>query len=123
MNDQDWKPVVWHKKASKNRGRHTTGGEGVTTVKKVNSGRQRVHVLNARKLDDEETDFRHKRVSNDLKRALQHARQAKKLTQKQLAGLVNEKVSVINSYENGSAIPNQQVKSKLQRVLGTKLPK
>lgn len=51
------------------------------------------------------------------------ARTGKKLSQKQLAQLMNEKPSLIADYESGRAIPNGQVISKLNRVLGCKLPK
>jgi len=34
---------------------------------------------------------------------------------------INEKPSVINEYENGKAIPNPQVLSKMSRVLGVQL--
>jgi ribosome-binding protein aMBF1 (putative translation factor) len=34
---------------------------------------------------------------------------------------INEKPQVIQEYESGKAIPNQQIISKLEKVLGTKL--
>ena len=34
---------------------------------------------------------------------------------------VNEKPQVVNDYESGRAIPNQQVISKLERAVGVKL--
>lgn len=43
------------------------------------------------------------------------------MTQKDLATKVNEKPSVINDYESGRAVPNQQVLAKLERALGVKL--
>lgn len=43
------------------------------------------------------------------------------MTQKDLATRVNEKPSVINDYESGRAVPNQQVLAKLERALGVKL--
>jgi ribosome-binding protein aMBF1 (putative translation factor) len=48
---------------------------------------------------------------------------AKKLTQKQLATLINEKPQVVAEYESGKAIPNPQLISKLERSLGVKLPR
>lgn len=44
-------------------------------------------------------------------------RQAKKMTQAQLAQAINEKKEVINKYENGKAIPNGQVCFLLADVL------
>lgn len=43
------------------------------------------------------------------------------MTQKDLATKVNEKPSVINDYESGRAVPNQQVLAKLERALAVKL--
>ena len=34
---------------------------------------------------------------------------------------INEKPQVVNEYESGRAIPNQQVISKLERAVGVKL--
>ena len=51
------------------------------------------------------------------------ARLAKKMTQAQLATAINERPQVIQEYENGKAIPNAQVLTKLDRTLGCHLPR
>lgn len=57
-----------------------------------------------------------------VSKAIQQARQAKGLTQKDLATKINEKPSVVNDYEGGKALnPNQQILMKLERALGVKL--
>lgn len=61
------------------------------------------------------------RVSSDLKKNLMQARLDKKLTQAQLAQMINEKPQVIQEYESGKAIPNNQIIGKLERALGAKL--
>ncbi|CAN6443738.1 unnamed protein product [Victoria cruziana] len=61
------------------------------------------------------------RVPSELKKNIMQARMDKKLTQSQLAQLINEKPQVIQEYESGKAIPNQQIILKLERVLGAKL--
>ena len=48
-------------------------------------------------------------------------RLAKKLTQAQLAQQINERPQVVQEYESGKAMPNQQILAKLERVLGVKL--
>ncbi len=45
----------------------------------------------------------------------------KTLSQKDVAQKINEKPSVLQDYEAGRAIPNAQILSKLERVLGVKL--
>lgn len=77
----------------------------------------------ARKLDDETEDFRHAKVGTDFKKALMQARQKKNMTQAQLAQQCGVKSSVINQYEQGKVVPEQALISKMNRVLGTKLPK
>ncbi|RWR86469.1 Helix-turn-helix type 3 [Cinnamomum micranthum f. kanehirae] len=77
--------------------------------------------LNTRKLDDETENLAHDRVPTELRKNIQQARMDKKLTQSQLGQLINEKPQVIQEYESGKAIPNQQIITKLERVLGVKL--
>ncbi|CDR40711.1 CYFA0S05e03576g1_1 [Cyberlindnera fabianii] len=62
-----------------------------------------------------------KKVDASVGKAIQKARNEKKWTQKDLATRVNEKPNVINDYEAGRAIPQQQVLGKLERNLGVKL--
>jgi transcriptional regulator with XRE-family HTH domain len=45
------------------------------------------------------------------------------MTQKALATLMNEKPQVIAEYESGKAIPNPQLIAKIERALGTRLPR
>lgn len=61
------------------------------------------------------------KVDMSVGKAMQKARQEKNLTQKDLATRVNEKPQVINDYEAGRAVPNQQLLGKMERVLGVKL--
>lgn len=37
--------------------------------------------------------------------------------------MINEKPQVINEYESGKAIPNNQIIMKIERALGCKLPR
>jgi hypothetical protein len=45
----------------------------------------------------------------------------KGLSQKELAQKINEKPSIIQAYESGTAIPNPQILGKLERALKVKL--
>lgn len=131
--NQDWEPVVIRKKAPNaaakkdekavNAARRTGGP--IETIKKFNAGSNKAAssstTLNTRKLDDETEVLAHERVSTDLKKNIMQARLDKKLTQAQLAQQINEKPQIIQEYESGKAIPNQQIIAKLERVLGVKL--
>ena len=62
-------------------------------------------------------------VSKDLRLAITQARNAKGLTQKQLATQLNMQPAVINEYESGKAVPNNAVIAKIEKALGCKLPR
>ncbi|CAD5226397.1 unnamed protein product [Bursaphelenchus xylophilus] len=98
-------------------------GLELETNKKHFAGSNRQHKTdkNTLKLDEETEELKHEKVALDLCKALQQARQAKEWTQKDLSTRINEKVEVVREYENGKAIPNQQVLTKLERALGVRL--
>ncbi|CAI9754963.1 unnamed protein product [Fraxinus pennsylvanica] len=130
---QDWEPVVIRKKAPTAAARKDEkavnaarrSGAEIETLKKSNAGTNRAASsstsLNTRKLDEDTENLAHEKVPSELKRAIMQARLDKKLTQAQLAQMINEKPQIIQEYESGKAIPNQQIISKLERVLGAKL--
>ncbi|SCV04465.1 LAME_0H18646g1_1 [Lachancea meyersii CBS 8951] len=71
---------------------------------------------------DRETDIVvPKKLDASVGKVISKARGDKSLTQKDLATKINEKPTVINDYEAGRAIPNQQILAKLERALGVKL--
>ncbi|KAG1330280.1 multiprotein-bridging factor 1b [Cocos nucifera] len=130
---QDWEPVVIRKKAPNaaakkdekavNAARRS--GAEIETLRKSSAGGNKAASsstsLNTRKLDEETETLSHERIPLELKKNIMKARMDKKLTQAQLAQLINEKPQVIQEYESGKAIPNQQIINKLERVLGAKL--
>ncbi|EFN51089.1 hypothetical protein CHLNCDRAFT_28362 [Chlorella variabilis] len=138
--NQDWDTVVLSKKrpnaaaAQKpsNVNAAIRAGAQVDTVKKQTGGNAsaaRGPIKSAAKLENDTETFEHDRVSSELKKQIQQARLAKKLTQAQarggggLAQMINEKPQLINEYESGKAIPNPQILSKMSRVLGVTLKK
>jgi len=126
---QDWNTVVFTN--NNKAGRKTTAEKAnaqrqgnVETVAKFNTGNSHNKVpINAAKLDADTESTKHETVSHELRIALQKARAAKGMTQKALATAINERVQLINEYESGKAIPNMQLVVKMERVLGTKLPR
>ncbi|KAF8085213.1 hypothetical protein N665_0676s0025 [Sinapis alba] len=130
---QDWEPVVIRKKnpnSAAKRDEKTVNaarrsGADIETVRKYNAGTNKAASsgtsLNTKTLDDDTENLTHERVPTELKKAIMQARGEKKLTQSQLGQLINEKPQVIQEYESGKAIPNQQILSKLERALGAKL--
>ncbi|KAK6589286.1 multi bridging factor type 1 like transcriptional co-activator [Cryptosporidium xiaoi] len=135
MSGQDWEQVIWKKPGVRPKGvtkeqdlnQARRKGEEIITEKKFLGGRNASTKLNmpqnVAKLDEDTGDYRVDRVSGEFSRALQQARVAKKLTQAQLAQMINEKTSVVNDYEAGRAIPNPALVQKMSRCLGVNLPR
>ncbi|PWA42663.1 multiprotein bridging factor 1A [Artemisia annua] len=130
---QDWEPVVIRKKAPTSAARKDEkavnaarrAGAEIETVRKAAAGSNKAASsstsLNTRKLDEETENLTHEKVPSELKKAIMQGRTDKKLTQAQLAQMINEKPQIIQEYESGKAIPNQQIITKLERALGVKL--
>jgi putative transcription factor len=98
-------------------------GLAVETEKKYEAGHNKQHggPSNAVKLDQETEELKHEKLDLQVGKVIQQARNAKGLTQVELARQINEKQQIINEYEQAKAIPNQQILGKLERVLGVKL--
>mmetsp|Transcript_14347 Transcript_14347/g.19798 ORF Transcript_14347/g.19798 Transcript_14347/m.19798 type:complete len:134 (+) Transcript_14347:111-512(+) len=129
MSHNDFNTVVL-KKNRPTSARQTPGAMNaamrngqVEAVKKHSAGGNAQHSVqkNTAKLDAETDELSHDRVSTDLKKAIIQGRTAKKMTQSQLGQAINEKPQIIQEYESGKAIPNNQVLGKMERALGCKL--
>ena len=94
--------------------RHGSGG---------NASAHSSTIMSARKLEEATDVGKIAKVDKSLSKAIMQARMAKKMTQKDLATAINEKPQVVGEYESGKAVPNPQIISKLERKLGTKLPR
>lgn len=60
-------------------------------------------------------------ISIEIGKLIAKERNLKKMTQKELAKKINENFHVINDYENGKAILNKNILSKMEKVLDIKL--
>ncbi|KAL3872497.1 hypothetical protein ACJMK2_040417 [Sinanodonta woodiana] len=132
MAEADWSEVTYIGKRQQKSGTLKTPKElnaaqrkglEIETSKKFTGGQNKQHSAskNTAKLDRETEELHHDKLGLDIAKLIQQGRQAKGWTQKDLATKVNEKQNVINEYEAGKAIPNQQILGKLERVLGMKL--
>ena len=126
---QDWQDVVIRKKVPTRAKSNDEAlrianqfGAQVESVKKFNAAKNVQHqpAISAKKLESDE-DVTIPKVSHNLSMKIQQARLASGLTQKELATKINEKPSVINEYESGKAVPNNQILAKLERSLNVKL--
>jgi len=98
-------------------------GLEIETSKKFTDGQNKQHTgdKNTAKLDRETEELHHETVGLEVGRLIQQGRQAKGLTQKDLATKISEKPQIINEFESGKALPNQAILAKLERTLGVKL--
>ena len=60
-------------------------------------------------------------VGMTIGKKISQARLAKKLTQKQLAQQLNTQPVILQTYENGKALRNNSILSKIEKALGTKV--
>lgn len=75
----------------------------------------------AKVLDEDSETLKVKTVNHSVSVSIQKARQAKGLSQKELAAAINEKQSVVTEYEGGKAVPNEQVLQRMEKALGVHL--
>jgi len=88
-----------------------------------NSSATTVSGISVKKLEEADDVGTIQKVDKSLSKAIMQARTALKMSQKDLATAINAKPQVIQEYENGKAIPDPGVISKLERKLKTKLPR
>lgn len=132
MSESDWDTVtILRKKAPKaatlktesaiNKARRQ--GIPVETTQKFNAGTNKQHVAakNTAKLDRETDELRHKTVAPSVAKLIMQGRQAKGLSQKDLATQICEKPQIVNDYEAGRGIPNNLILGKIERIIGIKL--
>ena len=95
-------------------------GAGVSTEQKYGGGgnKQGGTGLNTAKLDAETEELRHKTVDKSVGQLIAQGRQAKEMSQKDLAAKIQEKPQIVTEYEQGKALPNQQILAKMERALG-----
>lgn len=74
-------------------------------------------------LEDETLELKHQSIAPELKRAIMQARNAKGMTQKDLALQLGCDAKTVQDYESGKAIPNNALIAKMERTMGAKLPR
>ena len=116
MSDADWTPVVLRRKIKKEE--QIKRGNYVVE-KKADSGKnvQNKPVVNMKKLEDDE-DYKPAIISYELKLEIQKARQAKNISQSDLARSCNLPLSIIQTMEAGTAVLNRGHLNLIGKKLG-----
>ncbi|KAF8737136.1 hypothetical protein AX14_013414 [Amanita brunnescens Koide BX004] len=117
--NEHWRSlIIWIMQARRS-------GAVVNTDKKLTAGGNKAHQgtdhQRIAKLDRENEVAPPPKISPLVGRAMQAARLELKLSQKEVAQKINEKLSVLQDYEAGKAVPSPQILAKLERCLGVKL--
>lgn len=129
---QDWEPVVFRKKFKPSELKskdvvtqaQRTGKQVITNEKdKTREDRDRFRKLEADLNPNEEPAklAALPTLSKTSQQAMIQARVAKGYTQVTLANAINEPSKVIQDLENGKVVNNNNLLTKVNRILGTKL--
>jgi len=104
MIHQDWKHVVWKKNTEINK-KSVQNPAGTSKFRAL----------------DSDSPPKPEKVSQHVRIAIQKARQSKKMTQKELAKVLNVSLNIITDYESGKAIPDKKLISKMNKIFGVKI--
>ena len=112
MSHQDWDTEILNRQSST----ETSGKKQTVVLSEQHSKFVKLESCTGE-------DVKHETVTYTLRMEIQKARNANKMTQKQLAERLGISAKIIHDYESGKAIPNPQLLVKMSRVLGVKLKK
>ena len=123
MSENDWNTfTILRKKYTDKKEKKVLDNnairEGKFVTKKKTTDAHKHIAYNMKSLDENTEGGKHKKIDKVLCQHIRQGRTAKKITQVQLANLICVKQQVINEYENGTAIPNNQILGNLERKLG-----
>lgn len=104
---RDWKVIVLNKTSDTQK--YSRNYRKNNNIRRKSSGNK--------KINDNEDFKAPQSIDVRTSQIISKARTKKGWTQKELAVKMNEKVSVIQNYESGKAIPSQKLLSKFKRVL------
>jgi len=108
MEHQDWNSIHLNRK-------------NIKTDRKKDPNRTTYRTISKSFLElDSDNPCPPAKIPIDLKIAIQKARCEKRMTQKELATMLNVSVNVISEYENGRAIPNKSLLMRMGNILNAK---
>ena len=93
-----------------------------TVILKKEEKKDKNHVVNTN-VEQNKDKIVLKEPSLDFQKALQQARMANKMSQKDLALKLGMNLNTMVNYEKGKEIPTNLIISKLEKILNTKLPR
>ncbi|KAJ3452648.1 endothelial differentiation-related factor 1 [Anaeramoeba flamelloides] len=121
---QDWGVVKIGQRKSRTNNKKPTKKQKQEAMRTGNVEVRKKNNNEGRKMYQLENDNevrKHQTLGVSVGRKILQARNAKKITQKQLAQQCSVKVTVINDYERGKAIPDNRLLTRMERILGVSL--
>lgn len=118
---QDWTPVILTSKKPVTK-QNCSGSTIKHNIEERKSDEAKSAAAKMYALENSE-DIIVQTIPLSISQEISKARVAKGLTQKELAQKLNIQPAIITSYENGKAIPDNQILQKIARELGTKFNK
>ena len=123
FDHQDWNPVILKKTTQQLKEMNKKNNSSTIISNKNYNANSNTSNISKKVLDDDNDDFKVETVSRSLSVQIQQARNAKKMSQKELAQQLCTQPSIIQSYENGKATPDGAFLAKMSKILGVKLKK
>ena len=117
----DLNTIVLRNKKAKTKAQSQRDGQTESQKKFGAGGNRTLPTTNMKKLDEDTESTKVDRIDKKVSKRIVDARVAKKLKQTDLAKQINILPSLLQKYENGSAIPDISIILKLQKKLGVKL--
>jgi hypothetical protein len=112
INDQDWETITL---------RAPKGTVFKDTPKEIVKKGNNAEAIRLAKLDNAEEPLKQKILSMGSRQELIKARVAKGLNQEKLANALSIQTTLYKDIENGKTIPAQNILSKINNFLGTKV--
>lgn len=110
---QDWDTLVL--RGGKNNKNYCPPGCSKVTVEKYGAGKNSNNQNNNNLIDEDAPPK--ETVSRKFSVVMQQKRMQLKMNQKELAMKINQRADIIQSYENGKAIPTPSIRNNIMRVL------
>ena len=112
----DLEPLIIRGKNAHSKLKHQRDGNTISKKKQPNEA-----AIKMAKLDNDTESTKVERVSKKVSQLIRDKRNAKKMTQKQLANQAQISQVDLQKYENGTAIPKTPILIKLGKILGVRL--
>ena len=117
----DLNTIVLRNKKAKTKAQSKRDGDTESVKRFGGGGNKSLPQQNMKKLDEDNENTKVKTINKAISKKIIDIRVAKKMKQVDLAKQVNILPSILQKYENGTAIPDMKIILKLEKKLGVKL--